>query len=205
MPFKLGNTYLSPQERKQESRKVQVLLREWNKLKIGTDGVLYRVSNNVNQAVLPEHLRKTVYKELHEEMGHLGSERVIDLACERFFWPRMRQDITHYVTKVCPCLKSKKPPINPREPLHPIVTTAPFQMVAIDYLHLETYAGGYQYILVVMDHFTTRKRMRPVINQQKPLQISSTTTLFRDMASHRRYTSTKALNSRINCFTTWKS
>ena len=152
--LKLGNTYLSPQERKQESRKVQLLLREWNKLKIGTDGVLYRVSNNVNQAVLPEHLRKTVYKELHEEMGHLGSERVIDLACERFFWPRMRQDITHYVTKVCPCLKSKKPPINPREPLHPIVTTAPFQMVAIDYLHLETCAGGYQYILIVMDHFT---------------------------------------------------
>ena len=102
---------------------------------------------------MPEHLRKTVCKELHEEMGHLGSERVIDLTCERFFWPRMRQDITHYVTKVCPWLKSKKPPINPREPLHPIVTTAPFQMVAIDYLHLETCAGGYQYILVVMDHF----------------------------------------------------
>ena len=30
--LKLGNTYLSPQERKQESRKVQMLLREWNKL-----------------------------------------------------------------------------------------------------------------------------------------------------------------------------
>ena len=83
--LKLGNTYLSPQERKQESRKVQLLLREWNKLKIGTDGVLYRVSNNVNQAVFPENLRKTVYKKLHEEMEHLGSERVIDLACERFF------------------------------------------------------------------------------------------------------------------------
>ena len=66
----------------------------------------------------------------------------------------MRQDITHYVTKVCPCLKSKKPPINAREPLHRIVTTPPFQMVAIDYFHLETRAGGYQYILVVMDHFT---------------------------------------------------
>ena len=51
--LKLGNTYLSPQERKQESRKVQPLLQEWNKLEIGTDGVLYRVSSNVNQAVLP--------------------------------------------------------------------------------------------------------------------------------------------------------
>ena len=87
-------------------------------------------------------------------MGHLGSERVIDLARERFFWPHMKQDITHYVTKVCHCLKSRKPVRNQREPLHPIVTTAPFQMVSIDYLHLETSVGGYQCILVVMDHFT---------------------------------------------------
>ena len=139
-------------------------------------------------------------------MRHLGSERVIDLACERFFWPRMRQDITHYVTKVCPCLKSKKPPINPKEPLHPIVTTAPFIMVAIDYLHLETCAGGYQYILVVMDHFTRYAQAYATRDKSaKPLQISSPTTLFCDMSSHRRYTTTKALNSRINCFTTWKS
>ena len=156
---------------------------------------------NVNQAILPEHLRKTVYKEFHEEMGHLGSERVIDLACERFFWPRMRQDITHYVTKVCPCLKSKKPPINPREPLHPIVTTAPFQMVSIDYLHLETCAGGYQYILVVMDHFT--RYAQAYATRDKSAKTAAD-KLYNE-ASHRRYTTTKALNSRINCFTTWKS
>jgi len=100
MILKLGNIYLSHHERKQESRTVQLLLRDWNKLKIETDGVLYRVSSNAHQAVLPEHLHKTVYKELHEEMGVLGSERVIELACERFFWPHMRQDITNYITSL---------------------------------------------------------------------------------------------------------
>ena len=152
--LKIANTYLSPHERKQESHTVQQLLREWNKLKVGTDGVLYRLAGTVRQVVLPGRLRQQVYKELHEEMGHLGSERVIDLARERFFGPHMKQDITHYVTKVCHCLKSRTPLRNQREPLHPIVTTAPFQIVSIDYLHLETSVGGYQYILVVMDHFT---------------------------------------------------
>ena len=49
----------------------------------------------------------------------------------------------------------KKPPVvKQREPLKPIVTTAPFQMVSLDFIHVEASVGGYQYILVVMDHFT---------------------------------------------------
>ena len=87
-------------------------------------------------------------------MGHLGADRVTDLARERFYWPHMKNDIAHYVTKVCICLKSKNPAQATREPLHPITTTAPFEMVSIDYLHLEISVGRYQYILVVMDHFT---------------------------------------------------
>ena len=37
-----------------------------------------------------------------------------------------------------------------RAPLQPIVTTAPF----VDFLHLEKSSGGYEYILVIVDHFT---------------------------------------------------
>ena len=85
---------------------------------------------------------------------HLGLERVFDLAKSRFYWPNMKEDIIHYVTKVCRCLKQKPPAMKQREPLPPIITTAPFQMVSVDFLHLEASTGGYEYILVVMDHFT---------------------------------------------------
>ena len=113
-------------------------------------GILYRGQ----QIILPVKYRQMVYCELHEEMGHLGTERVFALAKERFFWPGMRNDIDHYITHVCHCLKQKKPSINTREPQQSITSTSPFELVSIDFVHLERSSGGYEYILVIVDHFT---------------------------------------------------
>ena len=143
----------SVKESKSESKDVQRLLLEWNKLVLGSDNILYRKTSSSKQVVLPKQLRMTIFKELHEDMGHLGVERVFDLAKSRFYWPNMKEDISHYVTKVCRCLKQKPPAVKHREPLQPIVTTAPFQMISVDFLHLEASSGGYEYILIVMDHF----------------------------------------------------
>ena len=72
--------------------------------------------------------------------------KVFDLGKARLYWPHTKDDITHVVTK--------PPVVKQREPLKPIVITAPFQMLSLDFLCVEASLGGYQYILVVMDHFT---------------------------------------------------
>lgn len=66
----------------------------------------------------------------------------------------MQRDVDHYVTKVCSCLKRKRPNKPTRALLVNIVTSYLFEVVSIDFLHLESCKGGYEYSLVVIDHFT---------------------------------------------------
>ncbi|XP_039866235.1 uncharacterized protein LOC120720578 [Simochromis diagramma] len=86
-----------------------VLSREKSKLYLDKDDILYRKSAARAQLVLPTKFHQLVYKELHEEMGHLGVERTLALVRDRFYWPHMQRHVEHYVTKVCSCLKRKRP------------------------------------------------------------------------------------------------
>ena len=127
------------EDRQQEPRDVKRYLRELNKLHVeNKTGILYRGQ----QIVLPLEYRRMVYHELHEEMGHLGTERVFALARERFYWPGMKADIDHYINSVCRCLRQKKPSFNTREPQQSITSTAPFELVSVDFVHLERSSGG---------------------------------------------------------------
>ncbi|TWW61906.1 hypothetical protein D4764_04G0005530 [Takifugu flavidus] len=80
-----------------------LLLRELNWLEL-RNGVLYRQrqdgSNATAQLVLPEELREIALHSLHNDMGHMGDERTIDLIRARFYWPRMYMAIEKLI-KTC--------------------------------------------------------------------------------------------------------
>lgn len=154
LEYKKNNSRPFGRTLKKESHDARLLLKQWTRLHLGDDGVLYRKAGKRNQLILPKEHHQTVYKELHQEMGHLGTERTLSLIRERFYWPHMQKETEHFVTRVCECLKRKKPHRISKAPLITIQTTYPFQLVSIDFLHLEKCKNGYEYILVVMDHFT---------------------------------------------------
>ena len=73
----------------------------------------------------------------------------------------MYSDIEHFVSRVCTCLKDRRPVAHTKDPLQPITSSAPFEIVSIDFLHLEQSSGGYEYVLVIMDHFTRYAQAYP--------------------------------------------
>ena len=66
-------------EMKALSKESKTLLRQRRKLEI-VNNVLVRQTKTLRQIVLPECYHRLVYRELHEKLGHLGSEKVWDLA-----------------------------------------------------------------------------------------------------------------------------
>ena len=135
------------------SQKTKLIFNQFKTLKI-EEGMLVRITKKRKQLVLPLKYHALVFQELHCKLGHLGSERVEELARQRFYWPYMQSDIEKFVRETCRCVASKKPNIPERAPLIPIKSSAPFEMVCIDFLHLDQCQGGFEYVLLVTDHYT---------------------------------------------------
>ena len=72
MEHKLSSSKPIGQELKTFNMRSRCRLREWDKLNLDEDGILYRKAVVRKQLVLLEKYKATVLKELHDEMCHQG-------------------------------------------------------------------------------------------------------------------------------------
>ena len=119
-------------------------------------GVLYKRSKvdarTKHLLVVPPSHRQRAMEGCHDQVGHLGQDRVLDLLRDRFYWPGMYVDVVSYINSCPRCLRRKSQP--DKAPLVNIETSQPLELVHLDYLKIEPSKGNIENVLVITDHFT---------------------------------------------------
>ena len=156
-------------------RNVKLLLIDIDKLEVGTDGLLKRGTAEKRQLILAIKFKPLVDLELHVKTVILG-RTVLQLTKEHFYWPKMEDDINHFM-----------PNIYYELPMKIITSSAPLELIRIDFLNLDSCSGGYQYLLVITDHFTRFTQVYPTTKKVQILElISSKMILSCDTALPKR-------------------
>ena len=97
-------------------------------------GILYRKSQVTNdrarlQLVLPISYRQKAMAGCHDQIGHLGQDRVLELLRDRFYWPGMHMDVASYINSCPRCIRRKTQP--GVAPLHNIEVTQPLELIRL--------------------------------------------------------------------------
>ena len=136
-----------------ESFQFKRLWRELHNLKLSSDNILYGKGDQINQVTLQSRLKPLASKELHVDIEHLGYGRTLELIEERYFWPKMYDDVKYFVIRICKYIKDKSPNTLSQAPLKTMTSYSSMELLGLDFLQLDTCTGGFQYLLVIIDHF----------------------------------------------------
>ena len=108
-------------------------------------GILYGKSQVTNdrarlQLVLPTSYRQKAMAGCHDQIGHLGQDRVLELLRDRLYWPGMHMDVASYINSCPRCIRRKTQP--DVGPLHNIGATQRLELIHLDYLQIEPSKGN---------------------------------------------------------------
>ena len=103
--------------------------------------------------VVPQSFHKQFLTIAHDASGHQGSDRTLSILSDSAYWVGMTRDVNHHCSHCFKCQVSKAP-VNKPAPLQLVITTRPWEMVAVDILKVPASGTGKQYILMVQDYFS---------------------------------------------------
>ena len=134
-----------------------------------TEGILHRcrISKGVQvkQLVTPASLQGTVLEALHDNMGHQGPEKTLQLLQDRCYWPGMSKDVEEYCQKCDRCVLSKQ-----GKKIHTtqgnLLARKPLEVLAMDYTLLEPASNSMKNVLVITDAFTKYTMAIPTRDQK---------------------------------------
>lgn len=132
----------SAQERMSLPSLSKALLRQWDRL-VEREGVLHRrvctlgSGPELFQLLLPECLMEEVLQGVHDDQGHQGVERTLQLLRNRCFWPNMAKDAERWCTQCQRCVLGKAVQPKVRTLWNSLQASQPNEIVAMDFTLME--------------------------------------------------------------------
>nr|XP_029728007.1 uncharacterized protein K02A2.6-like [Aedes albopictus] len=134
---------------------------------------LMRKVENELKWVVPERVRWRILKAYHDDMGHMGEEKVLDNMKKKFWFKRMRHYVKEFI-KACPkCAYNMAKGGQPEGKLNPIPKIAvPFQTIHLDHIGpFPKSANGNVHVLVVVDGYTKFTFLKAVRSTRSELVV----------------------------------
>jgi len=163
------------------------------------DGLVYRKFKNKKLLFyVLKSMELNVIKTCHDDLGHLGVDKVVDNVMKVYWFPNLREKVREYISSCLKCIEFS-PVSGKREGyLHNIPKgKLPFQTLHADhYGPLEKTGKGYRYILSLIDGFTKFIKLYPCKTTKTEEVIRHLKDYFRAYSKPRRL-----ISDRGTCFT----
>ena len=117
--------------------------------------------------VVPALLREDVFRALHESAHH-GYEATLRRIAQRFWWPRVRADVSAFVNACKVCDRDRVANLFPRAPLGHPPADLPFATLYIDIVGGQnslSLGASPKFILTMIDGLTGWAEAVPIFDQ----------------------------------------
>ena len=124
-------------------------------LKQGVLHCLYLHENlEYHQLVLPQRFHSKVLRSVHDDMGHQGLERTMELLREWVYWPTMAADATKWVAQCTRCQVAQDNYVTPKLKIGHLEYNNPMDLLCLDFTKIDPSRTGKENVLVITDAFS---------------------------------------------------
>ena len=124
-----------------------------------------------HQLVLPQRLQGRVLRSVHNDMGHQGLERTLELLRGRVYWPTMADDVSQWVSHCTCCQMAQGTYTDPKPKIGQLESNNPLDLLCLDFTKIDPSKTGKENVLVMMDAFS-KFSITVVTPNQKTLTVA---------------------------------
>ena len=106
-----------------------------------------------HQLVLPQRLQGRVLRSVHNDMGHQGLERMLELLRERVYWPTMANNASQWVSHCTCCQVAQGTYTDPKPKIGQLESNNPLDLLCLDFTKIDPSKTGKENVLVMTNAF----------------------------------------------------